>query len=108
MKQMTIIPLVSEKAYAKSLEHNVYTFRVPLTLNKNEIKVAVEAQFDVTVTQVKTLVQDGKAVRYSRGKHRYPGTTTRKDWKKAYVTLKDGDKLDVFDAVNEQAGEETK
>ena len=106
MKQMTIIPVVTEKAYAQSARH-VYTFRVPLTLNKNEIKAAVEAQFGVTVLQVKTLVQDGKTVRFSRGKNRYPGTTSRKDFKKAYVTLKDGDTLDVFDAVEQQT-EETK
>lgn len=42
MKSMTIIPVVSEKAYAQSAG-NVYTFRVPLNLNKNEIQAAVEA-----------------------------------------------------------------
>ena len=105
MKAMTIIPLVSEQAYAQSL-NNVYVFRVPLTLNKNEIREAVQSQFDVTVTSVKTLVQDGKAVRFSRGKNRYPGTTKRKDWKKAYVTLIDGDKIKVFDEVEQT--EETK
>ena len=106
MKQTIIIPRVSEKAYAQSA-NGVYVLRVPLNLNKNEIKSAVEEQFGVTVVKVKTLVQDGKAVRFSRGKNRYPGTTTRKDWKKAYVTLKEGDKLDVFDAVEQQM-EETK
>ena len=105
MKAMTIIPLVSEQAYAQSLNY-VYVFRVPLTLNKNEIREAVQSQFDVTVTSVKTLVQDGKAVRFSRGKNRYPGTTKRKDWKKAYVTLKDGDSIKVFDEVEQT--EETK
>ena len=105
MKAMTIIPLVSEQAYAQSL-NNVYVFRVPLTLNKNEIREEVQSQFDVTVTSVKTLVQDGKAVRFSRGKNRYPGTTKRKDWKKAYVTLKDGDSIKVFDEVEQT--EETK
>ena len=93
MKQTIIIPRVSEKAYAQSA-NGVYVLRVPLNLNKNEIKSAVEAQFGVTVG-------------FSRGKNRYPGTTTRKDWKKAYVTLKEGDKLDVFDAVEQQM-EETK
>lgn len=97
MKSMVITPLVSEKAYAQTTQ-NVYAFRVPLELNKNEIKAAVEAQFGVSVTNIKTLVQNGKAIRYSRGKNRYPGTTTRKDFKKAYVTLKDGDSIQVFDA----------
>lgn len=103
MKSMIITPLVSEKAYAQTAQ-NVYAFRVPLELNKNEIKAAVEDQFGVSVTNIKTLVQNGKAIRFSRGKNRYPGTTTRKDFKKAYVTLKEGDSIQVFD-VPEQTEE---
>ena len=103
MKPIQIIPVMSEKAYGKSLS-NVYVFRVPLDFNKNEIKAAVEAQFDVNVVNIKTLVQNGKAVRFSRGKRSYPGTTHRKDTKKAYVTLKDGDSIKVFD-VQEQTEE---
>ncbi len=103
MKLANIIPVVSEKAYAQSSE-NVYVFRVPLNFNRNEIKAAVEDQFGVSVVKIKTLIQDGKAVRFSRGKRRYPGTTHRKDVKKAYVTLKDGDSIKVFD-VEEQTEE---
>lgn len=103
MKLANIIPLVSEKAYANSL-NGVYVFKVPLTMNKNEIKKAVEEQFEVSVTNIKTLVQDGKAVRFSRGKRRYPGTTTRKDTKKAYVTLKSGDSIKVFDTQEQTEG----
>lgn len=106
MKLAHITPLVSEKAYAQSLQ-GVYVFRVPLNLNRNEIKAAVEEQFGVTVVNIKTLIQDGKAVRYSRGKRSYPGTTHRKDVKKAYVTLKDGDSIKVFD-TQEQTEEEKK
>lgn len=105
MKLANITPLVSEKAYAQSAA-NVYVFRVPLNLNKNEIKAAVEEQFGVGVTGVKTLVQTGKSIRFSRGKRRYPGTTQRKDVKKAYVTLKDGDSIKVFDT--EEQTEEKK
>lgn len=103
MKLIQITPVMSEKAYASSTK-NVYVFSALLNSNKNEIRAAVEAQFGVTVTNIKTLVQDGKAVRFSRGKRRYPGTTTRKDVKKAYVTLKDGDSIKVFD-VEEQKEE---
>ena len=67
MKLAHIVPHVSEKAYAKSME-NVYVFRVPLELNKNEIRQAVEEQFGVSVVNIKTLVQDGKSMRFSRGK----------------------------------------
>lgn len=106
MKLATITPVVSEKAYAQVMDGNVYVFRAPLAMNKNEIAQAVEEQFGVTVTNIKTLVQDGKAVRFSRGKRRYPGITKRKDFKKAYVTLKDGDSIKVFDT--EEQKEETK
>lgn len=97
MKQTIITPIVSEKSYAQSA-NNVYVFKTPQALNKNEIKKAIEEQFGVTVKSIKTLVQDGKTIRYSRGKRRYPGTTTHKDFKKAYVTLKEGDSIKVFDA----------
>lgn len=104
MSYILVTPRVSEKAYAQS-QNNVYVFNVPLTANKQQISGAVETQYDVKVTNVKTLVQSGKAVRFSRGKNRYPGNTTRKDTKKAYVTLADGSSIKVFD---EPAKEEKK
>lgn len=93
---ISVIPRTTEKAYAASL-NRVYVFDVPLSANKNQIKAAVASQFDVTVLNVKTLVQQGKSVRFSRGKRRYPGTTTRNDTKKAYVTLAEGNEIKVFD-----------
>ena len=101
MKLLHITPVMSEKAYASSTQ-NVYVFTVPLESNKNEIKLAVEKQFGVTVANIKTLIQDGKAVRFSRGKRRYPGTTNRKDVKKAYVTLQAGDSIKVFDTQEQK------
>lgn len=92
---ISVTPRATEKAYAQS-QNNVYVFNVPLTANKQQIIAAVEAQFEVKVVNIKTLVQSGKAIRYSRGKNRYPGTTNRKDNKKAYVTLAEGNKIDVF------------
>jgi large subunit ribosomal protein L23 len=75
---------------------------VPLTANKQQITEAIEAQFNVNVTNIKTLVQSGKAVRFSRGKNRYPGTTNRKDSKKAYVTIAEGQSIQVFDVPVEE------
>lgn len=98
---ISVIPRATEKAYAQSL-NNTYVFNVPLTANKQEIVAAVEAQFEVKVTGIKTLVQNGKAVRFSRGKNRYPGTTNRKDSKKAYVTLAKGDSINVFEQPVEE------
>jgi len=101
---ISVIPRATEKAYAQSISNNVYVFNVPLDANKQQIVSAVETQFQVKVTGIKTLVQNGKAVRFSRGKNRYPGTTTRKDSKKAYVTLAEGNSIQVF----EQPAEEEK
>ena len=102
MSGLLIVPRATEKAYAQSLATNTYVFSVPLDANKQQIIDAVQSQFDVKVTNIKTLVQSGKAVRYSRGKNRYPGTTTRKDSKKAYVTLAEGDSIQVFDVPAEE------
>lgn len=93
---IVITPRPTEKAYGES-QKNIYVFDVPLTANKNEIADAVAEQYDVTVKGVRVLVQSGKAVRFSRGKHRYPGTTHRKDTKKAYVTLAEGSSIKVFE-----------
>lgn len=101
MANISVIPRATEKAYAQS-QNNVYVFNVPLTANKNQIVDAVETQFEVKVTGIKTLVQNGKAIRFSRGKRSQPGKTTRKDTKKAYVTLAEGDSIKVFDTPAEE------
>lgn len=106
MTFLHITPRVSEKAYGLITEKGTYVFDVPVTANREQITRAIEAKYEVTVTGIRTLVQSGKAVRYSRGKNRYPGTTNRKDTKKAYVTLKEGDSIKVFEEPAES--EETK
>ena len=106
MKLVVVTPRVSEKAYRLVTTQNTYVFDVPMNANKQEIATAVEAQFDGTkVAKVTTVVQNGKSVRFSRGKNRYPGTTTRQNSKKAYVTLSEG-KIKVFDT--EEVKEEKK
>lgn len=103
-----VIPKTTEKAYGVS-QKNVYVFDVPLTANKQEIAAAVTEQFGVTVKTVKVLVQQGKAVRFSRGKNRYPGATKRTDSKKAYVTLAEGSSIAVFEQPEEaKPAEKTK
>ncbi len=91
-----VTPRATEKAYGLSAQ-NTYVFNVPLTANKQQIAEAVAAQYDVTVKNVSVAVQAGKAVRFSRGKNRYPGTTNRKDSKKAYVTLAEGSSIQIFE-----------
>ncbi|MBO6949647.1 MAG: 50S ribosomal protein L23 [Rhodospirillales bacterium] len=85
-------PLVTEKTTLMS-EHNQVAFEVPLDANKHEIKTAIEELFKVKVTAVNTLRQKGKTKRF-RGE-----TGRRSDFKKAVVTLKDGDSIDVTTGV---------
>jgi ribosomal protein L23 len=101
-----ITPRTTEKAYGLTAK-NTYVFNVPLNANKQQIAAAVAEQFKVTVKNVSTAVQSGKSVRFSRGKNRFPGTTTRKDSKKAYVTLAEGSSIQVFEQPAAPA-EETK
>ena len=106
---ISIIPIAKEKALNVSTL-NQYMFYVPLSASKALIAENVEKQYLVTVTDVKTLVRKGKPTRFSRGKRRYPGTTYRKDAKIAYVTLKEGDKIKVFEeeTVDTKKTEEAK
>ena len=103
MTTILVTPVTTEKAYGQS-QKNVYVFNVPLKANNNEILAPVESQYEVNVAAIKTLVQSGKSIRFSRGKNRFPGTTTRSDSKKAYVTLAAGSSLAIF----EQPAEEEK
>lgn len=107
LSTILVTPVTTEKAYGLS-QKNVYVFNVPLAANKNEIADAVKAQYGVEVKAIKTLVQSGKAVRFSRGKNRYPGTTSRSDSKKAYVTLAAGSSLALFEQPEEPKANEEK
>lgn len=105
---ISVIPQATEKAYGQ-VQKNIYVFTVPVSANKDQIAQAVAQQFDVDVVAVRTLVQSGKAVRFSRGKGKYPGTTNRQNRKKAYVTLAKGNSIKVFDEpAPEATKEETK
>jgi len=85
-------PVVSEKTMGL-LAENKYTFLVNPDANKIEIKHAVEKAFNVTVLDVRTINTKGKLKRMGK----FVGKTA--DKKKAIVTLKDGDKIELFDGV---------
>ena len=86
------MPMVTEKSTMGS-EHNQVTFRVPLTATKPEIKQAVELLFKVKVKAVNTLRQTGKTKRF-RGK-----LGKRANYKKAMITLVEGENIDVTTGV---------
>jgi large subunit ribosomal protein L23 len=96
-KTITLKPRMSEKAYSLTTNDNVYVFVVPKTANKHTVAEAVSTQFDVTVTNVRVAIQKGKAVT-SRRKRARSAVGRRADIKKAYVTLKEGDHIAIFDA----------
>jgi large subunit ribosomal protein L23 len=92
-RDVILRPVVSEKSYAL-LDSGVYTFVVHPTANKTEIRQAVEAIFNVEVTNVNTLNRKGK-----RKRNRRQATFgTRPDTKRAIVTLKAGDRIDLFES----------
>ena len=99
-KTMILKPRVSEKAYGMS-QGRVYVFVVPLEASKPSIARSIEAQFGVTVETVNTTSTKGKAKRTVRKGGR-PTAGRQSDFKKAYVTLKEGDSIAVFAAEEDQ------
>lgn len=89
-------PRATEKSYLEQT-NRIYVFPVKKTIGKQEIAKMVEEEFKVTVTDVRTLIRNGKKTKFSKGKHAYPGITHRQDKKFAYVRLKQGDSIRVFD-----------
>ncbi len=85
-------PHITEKSTMAS-EHNAVVFKVATGASKPEIKAAVEALFGVTVTGVNTIIQKGKTKRWKGTPYQ------RSDMKKAIVTLKDGDTIDVTSGI---------
>ncbi len=97
---LTLVPRMSEKTYATSL-NNTYVFNVPLSANKQQISDAVAKQYSVGVSDVRVVIMKGKPVRAYRGKRAYPGRAYRSNAKKAYVTLNEGDSIQIFDDATE-------
>lgn len=100
-KTMILRPRLSEKAFGASMVTNTYVIDVPSDANKHTIASAVAAQFGVTVASVNVTNAKGKAKRAYRKGGR-PVQYTRTDIKKAYVTLKEGDKLPFFESPEEE------
>ena len=89
-------PRATEKSYLEQT-NRIYVFPVKKSASKQAIAKMVEEEFKVTVTDVRVLTRKGKKTKFSKGKHAYPGTTYREDKKFAYVKLKKGDSIKVFE-----------
>jgi large subunit ribosomal protein L23 len=92
-QKIIIRPLITEKSTQQKEGSNQYVFEVHRDANKIEIQSAVERLFKVKVSQVRTSNVLGKVKRVGRkyGK--------RQDWKKATVTLKEGDRIEFFEGA---------
>ncbi len=89
--QLLIRPLVTEKNMQLHENQNKVFFEVAPDANRIEVKRAVEKAFNVKVEKVNILNQNGKRVRFKMQMGK------RKDWKKAIVTLKEGEKVDYLE-----------
>lgn len=83
-------PLISEKSTVLSETSGTYAFHVNVASNKQEIKQAIEKLFKVKVQDLRTAIVHGKYKRSGRF------VSKRPNWKKAYVTLKEGQKIEFF------------
>ena len=88
-RDILLAPVISEKSYGL-LEDNKYTFVVHPDANKTAIKIAVEKVFGVKVLGVNTLNRQGKRKRTRAGYGHRP------DSKRAIVTLREGDRIEIF------------
>ena len=85
-----IRPIISERSY-DLMEQGKYTFEVAKDAPKQEIRQAVEKLFNVHVVKVNTMNVSGKK---KRVRYQTPGTT--RSWKKAVVTLAEGEQIEIF------------
>ena len=92
MYDTLVRPVITEKSMLSS-EAGKIVFRVPLEAGKDEVKAAVESIFNVKVTKVNTIRQAGKVKRFRNN----PGR--RSDYKKALVTLAEGQNIDVTTGI---------
>jgi large subunit ribosomal protein L23 len=90
---LILAPIITEKGTLASEKAGQVLFRVRAQASKDTIKVAIEELFKVTVIKVRTANFLGKERRRGAMKGR------QMDWKKAYVTLKEGDKIEFFEGM---------
>ncbi len=86
-------PLVTEKNTAIQAPQGKYAFEVAAEANKDQVKLAVEKAFKVNVTRVNVMTVPGRG-RMMRGR-----LVMTPSWKKAIVTLKPGDRIELFEGV---------
>ena len=94
IKQILIRPMITEKAEKLSTKRNQYTFLVAKDSNKIEVSKAVEKMYNVSVDSVNTMVIPGKPK--ARNTRTAVLRGKKPSYKKAVVTLKPGDEINIF------------
>ena len=97
MHQILISPLITEKMTNISADSGKYGFLVNPKANKIQIAKAIEQKFNVHVVNVKTINHPGKMKTQFRKSGRFTGKTAK--FKKAIITLKEGEKIEIFEEV---------
>lgn len=103
---VTLKPILSEKAYGLSQAGNTYVFSVGKDVNRLQVSAAVSEQYKVEVTSVRMASVPGRSQAIISRRRRLNREGRRQDVRKAYVTLKEGDKLPFFAAVEEASKQE--
>jgi large subunit ribosomal protein L23 len=92
-ESLIVAPLVTEKGTIVGTKGNQVVFKVVPEASKDQLRAAIEDLFKVSVVKIRTANFLGK----ERRRGRIVGY--RPDWKKAYVTLKEGDKIEFFEGI---------
>ncbi|MHB8580041.1 MAG: 50S ribosomal protein L23 [Ignavibacteriaceae bacterium] len=97
MQDVLISPMITEKMTNLAADKGKYGFLVSTSANKIEIAKAIEKRFEVHVVNVRTINHPGKIKTQFRKGGRYTGRTSK--FKKAIITLKEGEKIELFEQV---------
>lgn len=90
LKNVIVKPILTEKATLEMEKNNKYVFQVALNSNKNQIKESIESHFNVKVERISTNITSGGTKKTMRGTKQLP------KFKKAYVQIKAGQKIEFF------------
>ena len=99
MSDIILNPMLTEKSNALTEQFNKYVFKVNIKANKLQIKKALEKRFDVKITKISTILVKGKSknTTVKSGGHVIRTSGYRESWKKAIITLNEGDKINLLD-----------
>ena len=99
MSNIILNPMLTEKSNSLTEQFNKYVFRVNINANKFQIKKALEQRFDVKIRKISTILVKGKSknTTVKSGGHVIRTSGYREAWKKAIVTLNEGDKINLVD-----------